>query len=106
LEKIIVGIITLLIFGIVVLIHEFGHFIFAVKSGVLVEEFAIGMGPKIFGIKKGETLYTIRALPLGGYCKMLGEDESNNKNLNHQIICLNVFLSFPNTLQYFSFQQD
>ena len=66
---------AIIIFGILVLVHEFGHYIVAVKSGVFVEEFAIGMGPKIIGVKPKDTLYSLRILPLGGYCKMLGEDE-------------------------------
>lgn len=64
----------ILVFGLIVFFHEFGHFIFAKRSGILVREFAIGMGPKLFGMKKGETLYTIRLLPLGGYVRMAGED--------------------------------
>ena len=54
--------------------HEFGHFIFAKMTGVYVYEFAIGMGPKIWGTKKGETDYSIRAIPIGGYCALAGED--------------------------------
>lgn len=57
------------------MIHEFGHFIVAKLCGVKVNEFAIGMGPKLFKWCKGETLYTIRALPVGGFCAMEGEDE-------------------------------
>ena len=60
----------ILIFFVVVTIHEFGHFIVAKKSGILCQEFAIGMGPKIFHKKIGETNFTIRLLPLGGYVKM------------------------------------
>lgn len=71
-------IIAIIVFGIIVLVHEFGHFIVAKKNGILVEEFAIGMGPKLVGVKKGETFYSIRILPLGGYCKMLGEDDKSN----------------------------
>lgn len=71
-------IMALLVFSILVLVHEFGHYFVAKKSGILVEEFAIGMGPKLFGVKKGETLYSIRILPLGGFCKMLGEDADSN----------------------------
>ncbi|MBM7623484.1 RIP metalloprotease RseP [Sporohalobacter salinus] len=56
-----------------IFVHEFGHFIVAKKTGVLVEEFAVGMGPKLIGKQKGETLYSIRLFPLGGYCKMMGE---------------------------------
>ena len=60
----------ILIFFVVVTIHEFGHFIVAKRSGILCQEFAIGMGPKIFHKKIGETNFTIRLLPLGGYVKM------------------------------------
>ena len=58
-------------------IHEFGHFITAKKSGIQVNEFALGMGPKIFGFKKGETQYSLRLIPIGGYCAMEGEDEDS-----------------------------
>lgn len=61
-------------FGLLVFVHEFGHFIFAKKAGMLVREFAIGFGPKVFSFKKAETLYTIRLLPLGGYVRVAGED--------------------------------
>ena len=60
----------ILIFFVVVTVHEFGHFIVAKKSGILAQEFAIGMGPKIFHKKIGETNFTIRLLPVGGYVKM------------------------------------
>ena len=66
--------IAVIIFGLVVLVHELGHFAAARRCGIWVEEFAIGMGPKLFGWQKGETLYTIRALPLGGFCRMHGDD--------------------------------
>ena len=68
------GILTfILVFGVIVVVHEFGHFYFAKKSGILVREFAIGMGPKIFAhIGKDGTAYTIRILPLGGYVRMAG----------------------------------
>ena len=68
------GILTfILVFGIIVVVHEFGHFYFAKKSGILVREFAIGMGPKIFAhIGKDGTAYTIRISPLGGYVRMAG----------------------------------
>ena len=67
-------IVALLVFGIIVIFHEFGHFIVAKKNGIVVEEFAVGMGPKLFGVRRGETEYTLRLLPLGGACMMLGED--------------------------------
>ena len=67
----------IVIFGSLVFFHELGHFLFAKRAGILVREFAVGMGPKIIGITKGETLYTIRLLPLGGYVRMAGEEYEN-----------------------------
>lgn len=64
----------ILILGFIVLVHEFGHFIFAKWAGVYVYEFAIGMGPKLFSKKGKETEYTIRAIPIGGFCQLAGED--------------------------------
>ena len=64
----------IIILGIIVFVHEFGHFIFAKLTGVYVYEFALGMGPKIWGFKKGETDYNIRAIPIGGFCQLAGED--------------------------------
>lgn len=64
----------IIIFGSLVTFHELGHFLFAKRAGIMVREFAIGMGPKILGIRKNETLYTIRLLPLGGYVRMAGQD--------------------------------
>ena len=65
---------TLIIFCAIIFIHEFGHFAAAKLVGVTVHEFSIGMGPKIFGFTKKETLYSIRILPIGGYVKLEGED--------------------------------
>jgi regulator of sigma E protease len=64
----------LIVIGILVFVHEFGHFIMAKRAGVRVEKFSLGMGPKLFGYKKGDTDYIISALPLGGYVKMAGEN--------------------------------
>lgn len=69
--------ILFLIFGVIIMIHEYGHFIAAKKCGVFVEEFAIGMGPKLWGKVKGDTLYSIRLFPIGGYCKMKDEDSKS-----------------------------
>ncbi len=66
---------AILIFGVLIAVHEFGHFAAAKLSGVKVNEFSIGMGPEIWSRKKGETQYSLRALPIGGYCAMEGEDE-------------------------------
>ncbi len=63
-----------LVLGIIILVHEFGHFFFSKKFGVYVHEFAIGMGPKIFSRRKGETEYSVRAIPIGGFCSLAGED--------------------------------
>jgi len=65
---------ALLIFGIIIMLHEFGHFIVAKLCRVKVNEFAIGMGPKLLKFGKGETKYTLRLLPIGGFCAMEGED--------------------------------
>lgn len=71
-------IIAIIIFGLIVTVHEFGHFIFAKLSGIKVLEFSVGMGPKLLQKQKGETKYSLRALPVGGYCAMEGEDATNN----------------------------
>lgn len=68
--------IFIIVFGILVFVHEFGHFIVAKKAGILVREFSIGMGPKLFQIHRGETTYTIRWLPLGGYVRLAGKDDA------------------------------
>ncbi len=84
-------IILILMLGILIFIHEFGHFIAAKKCGVYVDEFALGMGPKIFQFKrKGDpTLYTLRLLPIGGYCAMAGEviEETEKKLKKNQYMC-------------------
>lgn len=70
-------IVAVLVFGLIVLIHEAGHFLFAKLNGIAVVEFSIGMGPRLFHFKKGGTIYSIKALPIGGSCMMLGEDEED-----------------------------
>lgn len=65
---------SVLIFGLLIGVHEAGHLIAAKKCGVLVHEFSIGMGPKLFSFTKGETLYSLRLIPIGGFCNMEGED--------------------------------
>ena len=79
--------IAVIIFGLVILVHEWGHYIAARRAGIWVEEFAMGMGPKLFGWQRGETLFTVRALPIGGFCRMHGDEadvtaaRSENQNL-------------------------
>ena len=63
-----------LILGFIVFIHEFGHFIMAKRAGVYVYEFSIGMGPKVWSKQGKETEYSFRAIPIGGFCAMAGED--------------------------------
>ena len=68
-------ILAILIFGFLIFIHELGHFLTAKLCGVRVNEFSINMGPRLFGWKRGETQYSFRLIPIGGYCAMEGEDE-------------------------------
>lgn len=81
-------IIAVLMLGIIIMIHEFGHFLFAKLNGIGVIEFSLGMGPRVFSFEKGGTRYSFKILPFGGSCMMLGEDENetdehafNNKSV-------------------------
>ncbi len=67
-------IVFILVLTVIVAFHEFGHFLLAKKTGVYVYEYSIGMGPKIFSKKKGDTEYSLRAIPIGGFCQLAGED--------------------------------
>lgn len=69
---------VIFVFALLIASHEIGHFVVAKLSGVKVLEFALGMGPKLFGFQHGETKYSLRLLPIGGYVKMLGEEEDSN----------------------------
>ena len=68
--------IALFVFSAIIYFHELGHILLAKKNGIYVNEFAIGMGPALFSFQKKETKYSIRAIPMGGFCAMLGEDEA------------------------------
>lgn len=70
--------IALLIFELIIVIHEFGHFIVAKLHGIRVNQFAIGMGPKLIHFQKGETEYSLRLFPIGGFCAMEGEDDASD----------------------------
>jgi regulator of sigma E protease len=72
------AILAILLFGLLVGIHEFGHFAAAKACGVKVLEFSLGMGPALFQKQGKETLYSLRIIPFGGYCAMAGEDEASN----------------------------
>lgn len=77
--------IAILVFGIIIAIHEFGHFIVAKWNGIQVNQFAIGMGPRILHFQKGETEYSLRLFPIGGFCAMEGEDtDSENPRAFHR----------------------
>lgn len=69
--------IAIIIFSILVLFHELGHFLLAKKNGIVVQQFSLGMGPTLLKTKRGETEYCLKLLPLGGSCMMLGEDEDS-----------------------------
>lgn len=71
-------IVALIIFSVIIIIHELGHFILAKANGVCVQEFTLGLGPTIWGFTKGETKYCLKILPFGGSCMMLGEDEESS----------------------------
>ena len=76
-EGIIIKILAVVVtFGLVILFHEFGHFIAAKRVGVRVEKFSIGFGKELFGFTRGDTRYKVSAFPLGGYIKMAGEEFS------------------------------
>mgnify|MGYP001557858527 CR=1 FL=1 len=91
-----IGIIAVIIFlSILILVHEFGHFWVAKKFGLLVEEFGIGLPPRIWGKKIGETIYSINALPLGGFVKILGEN-------GDEPIINNVIASSPEATEIIS----
>lgn len=69
---------AVVLFLLLIVFHEFGHFIVAKKSGIKVNEFAVGMGPLIYSKEKGETTYSFRLVPIGGYCAMEGEEDESN----------------------------
>ena len=73
-------ILAILIFSFIIIFHELGHFLFAKKCGVRVNEFTLGLGPTLFSWGKGETKYCIKALPFGGSCVMEGEDEESDSD--------------------------
>ena len=73
-------ILFIILLGSIIFIHEVGHFLFAKLTGIYVYEFALGMGPKLFSFKKGETEYSLRAIPIGGFCQLAGE-EGEEENL-------------------------
>ena len=96
--------ITILIIGVIIVVHELGHYIAAKAAGVRVDEFAVGMGPKIFGIKHGETDYSLRAIPLGGYVRMAGmdpEEKNDERGFNSKTILQRMVVIFAGSFMNF-----
>jgi len=85
-------VIAILALSVLIIVHELGHFLVAKASGILVHEFSLFMGPKLFSTKKGETMYSIRAIPLGGYVRMEGEEEAseNERAFNRKPILTRI----------------
>lgn len=81
---------TVLMFFVIVTVHEWGHYFFAKRAGILVREFAIGFGPKLFSFKRDETQFTLRLLPFGGYARMAGEDPELVQISNGQTVALKI----------------
>src|SRR3989344_1206226 len=69
----------IIILSVLVLIHEFGHFVMAKRAGIGVEEFGFGLPPRIWGKKVGETIYSLNWLPFGGFVKLVGEDSTDKR---------------------------
>src|SRR5436189_4878932 len=73
-------IVFIFVLGLLVFVHELGHFVTAKRAGMKVEEFGFGFPPRIFGIKRGETIYSLNWIPFGGFVKILGEDGQAREN--------------------------
>ena len=73
---------AVLVFSLLVVSHEFGHFLLAKKNGIGVTEFSVGMGPRIISGVKGGTRYSLKAIPFGGSCQMVGEDDDDDSEIS------------------------
>lgn len=101
-------IVSLLVFGIIIVVHEFGHFAAAKSVGIKVDEFSIGMGPKLFSKQGKETLYSLRGVPIGGFVKMEGEyyeedspESKNPRNFNNKSILQRIFVVIAGVIMNF-----
>ncbi len=96
-------VIAILIFGLIIAVHEFGHFICAKLCGVKVLAFSIGMGPKLIKFTKGETTYSLGLLPIGGYCAMEGEDDSSedSRSFRRQSVWKRMIVLFAGAFMNF-----
>ena len=82
---------TIAVLGLLIFVHELGHFLVAKRSGVTVLRFSLGFGPRLFGFKRGDTDYCLSLIPLGGYVKMLGEEPGEEIDEEH------IFIEIPNS---------
>ena len=87
-------IVAILVFSIIIIIHELGHFLLAKKNGIGVVEFSIGLGPTVWGIQRGETKFSIKLLPFGGLCQMVGEDTDQNTTADNAFYSKGVWQRF------------
>lgn len=96
-------ILALLLFGLIVFTHELGHFLAARASGIGVEEFSLGFGPKLVGWQGKSTQYSLRLIPLGGYCRFYGEDEQSDREdaFNHQSVSKRILTVFSGPFMNF-----
>lgn len=93
-------IIAIILFSIIIIFHELGHFWLAKANGIKVNEFCLGLGPTLFGIQRGETKYSIKILPFGGACIMEGEDDSSqdNRAFNNKSVWARISVVFAGPL--------
>lgn len=95
---------AIFVFGLLIFVHELGHFIFAKLTGMRVDEFAIGFGPKLIGLQRGETYYSLRIIPLGGYNKIAGMDpdeEEDERSFNRKPLWARALTIFGGSLMNF-----
>lgn len=95
--------VAILVFGVVIFIHELGHFLVARACNVKINEFAMGMGPRILKIQKGETVYSLRLFPIGGFVSMEGEDEESNhaRSLSRKPVIQRIAISAAGAIMNF-----
>lgn len=98
-------ILSILAFGLLIISHEFGHFLFAKLNGICVEEFSVGMGPRLISHVFGETRYSLKLVPFGGSCMMLGEDEDNEdeRSFNKKSVWARISVLFAGPFFNFVF---
>ncbi|MCL4424174.1 MAG: RIP metalloprotease RseP [Firmicutes bacterium] len=93
--------VSILVFGLLIFIHEFGHFLVAKRVGIKVQEFALGMGPKLVGYQRGETLYSLRLFPIGGFVRMAGmeaHDQEDERGFNKKSVWQRMAVIFAGPL--------